>query len=190
MLDEELHLYGDLYRDLSATDSASWDSTMGGGGRGARSRSLAIPPSNEVLALLNNLTSDSANSVCIVSGRSRTELGEYLKSTPNVGIAAEHGCARVLLPLGMPQLRVVISSVVPACQRSWARAVCTHVHSPSSGPVVLRLPSCIARISGLSGALRGSRLSPAPHQLPSTSSAASGRLLGTVAHSWWCWRWS
>jgi len=57
-----------------------------------RGCSLAIPPSNEVLALLNNLTSDSANSVCIVSGRSRTELGEYLKSTPNVGIAAEHGC--------------------------------------------------------------------------------------------------
>lgn len=46
----------------------------------------------EVLALLNSLALEESNNVCVVSGRSRTELGEWLKSVPNLGLAAEHGC--------------------------------------------------------------------------------------------------
>jgi hypothetical protein len=106
-----------------------------GGGLGTPSRSLAIPPSNEVLALLNNLTSDSANSVCIVSGRSRTELGEYLKSTPNVGIAAEHGCARVLVPCSLGCLSCMLGLDVldaPSLERSDQRAF----RRPAGGPGV------------------------------------------------------
>lgn len=57
-----------------------------------RGCSLAIPPTVEVLALLNSLCVEKSNKVCIVSGRSRKELGEWLKSVPDLGIAAEHGC--------------------------------------------------------------------------------------------------
>jgi hypothetical protein len=70
-------------QDHHAPTGADYDGTL----TTERGCSLAIPPSNEVLALLNNLTGEPLNSVCIVSGRSREELSEYLKTTP-VRVAA------------------------------------------------------------------------------------------------------
>jgi len=57
-----------------------------------RGCSLAIPPSPEVLSLLNELVAVCKHTVCIVSGRGRKELEEWFKSIPDLGIAAEHGC--------------------------------------------------------------------------------------------------
>lgn len=53
--------------------------------------SISSRPTDHVLATLRQLTSDPRNTVYIISGRARTELQEWFKSVPNLGLAAEHG---------------------------------------------------------------------------------------------------
>ncbi|KAK9853916.1 hypothetical protein WJX84_012449 [Apatococcus fuscideae] len=48
-------------------------------------------PSVEVLAILKGLVQDSRNSVWIISGRGRSELGPWFQSLDKLGLAAEHG---------------------------------------------------------------------------------------------------
>ncbi|CAO2829239.1 unnamed protein product [Amaranthus hypochondriacus] len=48
-------------------------------------------PSPEVISVLNALCNDSKNTVFIVSGRARNQLGEWLSPCQLLGIAAEHG---------------------------------------------------------------------------------------------------
>mmetsp|Transcript_24411 Transcript_24411/g.46252 ORF Transcript_24411/g.46252 Transcript_24411/m.46252 type:complete len:852 (+) Transcript_24411:471-3026(+) len=82
-----------------------------------RGCSLAIPPSVEVLALLNSLALEESNNVCVVSGRSRTELGEWLKSVPNLGLAAEHGC--FFRPNGKTEWRAAQGSTMLSDVATW-----------------------------------------------------------------------
>ncbi|XP_057541745.1 probable alpha,alpha-trehalose-phosphate synthase [UDP-forming] 9 [Amaranthus tricolor] len=48
-------------------------------------------PSPEVISVLNALCNDPKNTVFIVSGRGRNQLGEWLSPCQLLGIAAEHG---------------------------------------------------------------------------------------------------
>jgi len=48
-------------------------------------------PMPELLTLLNKLANDDANTVVIISGRSRTDLGNWLGEVPGLWLAAEHG---------------------------------------------------------------------------------------------------
>jgi len=56
-------------------------------------------PSAEIVSLLNTLCGDPNNTVFIVSGRSRTSLGEWFSSCEKLGIAAEHGYFIRCVPL-------------------------------------------------------------------------------------------
>ncbi|KAL3501210.1 hypothetical protein ACH5RR_035659 [Cinchona calisaya] len=53
--------------------------------------SIIKAPSPDVIAVLDELSSDPKNTVFIVSGRGRTSLGEWLSPCDSLGIAAEHG---------------------------------------------------------------------------------------------------
>ncbi|KAI4343769.1 hypothetical protein L6164_011078 [Bauhinia variegata] len=53
--------------------------------------SIVKSPSPEVISVLNNLCSDTKNTVFIVSGRGKTSLGEWFHECKDLGIAAEHG---------------------------------------------------------------------------------------------------
>ncbi|XP_061994985.1 probable alpha,alpha-trehalose-phosphate synthase [UDP-forming] 10 [Rosa rugosa] len=53
--------------------------------------SIIKSPSPEVLSMMNSLCKDPKNTVFIVSGRSRTSLGDWFASCEKLGIAAEHG---------------------------------------------------------------------------------------------------
>jgi len=56
------------------------------------SASVSAAPSEGVLATLGRLVSDARNSVYVVSGRARGELGPWFAGLgPGLGIAAEHG---------------------------------------------------------------------------------------------------
>ena len=61
------------------------------------SRPHEAAPDNDLRALLNELASDSTNSVIVVSGRRATDLERWLGQTPQLGLAPEHG-ARWRLP--------------------------------------------------------------------------------------------
>ncbi|XP_077222774.1 putative alpha,alpha-trehalose-phosphate synthase [UDP-forming] 9 [Tasmannia lanceolata] len=53
--------------------------------------SISKTPSEEVIAVLNNLCGDAKNTVFIVSGRGRSSLSEWFARSEMLGIAAEHG---------------------------------------------------------------------------------------------------
>eukprot|EP00793_Prasinoderma_coloniale_P001526 PRCOL_00003330-RA len=57
----------------------------------APTSSIQVGPSKEVLESLRALTACEANHVCVVSGRSRERLQEWLGDVPRLGLAAEHG---------------------------------------------------------------------------------------------------
>jgi trehalose 6-phosphate synthase/phosphatase len=61
------------------------------------SRPHDAAPEDDLLALLNELTGDHANSVIVVSGRRAAELERWLGQIPRLGLAPEHG-ARWHLP--------------------------------------------------------------------------------------------
>ncbi|KAJ3677489.1 hypothetical protein LUZ60_003213 [Juncus effusus] len=53
--------------------------------------SINKAPSEDVIAILNNLCADLKNTVFVVSGRGRDSLDEWFSSCDELGIAAEHG---------------------------------------------------------------------------------------------------
>ncbi|KNA06858.1 hypothetical protein SOVF_177210 [Spinacia oleracea] len=53
--------------------------------------SIVKTPSSELISVLQNLCSDTKNTVFIVSGRGRDSLTEWLSPCDKLGIAAEHG---------------------------------------------------------------------------------------------------
>ena len=61
----------------------------------ARPRDAA--PDHELITLLGQLTSDRANCVVVISGRSAADLQHWLGNVPRLGLAPEHG-ARWRLP--------------------------------------------------------------------------------------------
>ncbi len=61
------------------------------------SRPHEAAPDNDLLALLNQLTGDDANSIMVVSGRRAADLERWLGQIRQLGLAPEHG-ARWRLP--------------------------------------------------------------------------------------------
>ncbi|CAL1400836.1 unnamed protein product [Linum trigynum] len=53
--------------------------------------SINKSPSQEVLSIINTLSSDAKNTVFLVSGRGRDSLGQWFSPCKKLGIAAEHG---------------------------------------------------------------------------------------------------
>ena len=53
--------------------------------------SIQVGPSKEVLEALTALAACPSNRVCVVSGRGRTQLEDWLGGVPNLALAAEHG---------------------------------------------------------------------------------------------------
>ncbi|CAI0560688.1 unnamed protein product [Linum tenue] len=53
--------------------------------------SINKSPSQEVLSIINTLSSDAKNTVFLVSGRGKDSLGQWFSPCKKLGIAAEHG---------------------------------------------------------------------------------------------------
>mmetsp|Transcript_6377 Transcript_6377/g.19782 ORF Transcript_6377/g.19782 Transcript_6377/m.19782 type:complete len:833 (-) Transcript_6377:104-2602(-) len=52
---------------------------------------VSLEPSADVIKLLSALTSDTANYVVVLSGRSQTEISGWFQNVPNLGLVAENG---------------------------------------------------------------------------------------------------
>ena len=80
-------------------------------------------PSNEILNLLKELTDDKKNSVYIVAGKGSTQLSDWFKGIPNLGLSAEHGY------LYKANSKDKWKKIVDKYDTSW-RKICTNIIGP------------------------------------------------------------
>ena len=85
------HLYGQSFKRLIFLDFEGTLPTEDIGQGKIEKLFKDRKPSEEILNLLKELTNDKKNSVYIVAGKGSTQLNEWFKDIPNLGLSAEHG---------------------------------------------------------------------------------------------------